>query len=337
MVCVVARTRDRRLRQRASQLEEQRSRMVVASSSRSSSDASTAWLWTIRLTVLAGFAATLVFAGPRALAVTRGRVAELQRTSPRGPVVELDRVGFVAAPDWLRDDLSARVAAELSAILDHSIALLDDVAAAALLERLRAVPWVRTASLQRVYPDKLRACLRLREPVARVLVDDRTQAVDAEGITLPWTATASLCLPELLVPAPVLGELGVLHPDAAIQSGAAIAAEWAAEIAARVPSPPRLLAIDLRNLGYRQLGPGHLCEVRVGVARASGGVAWLDYDHPVGSPSPRVAGVDKADVLARLLAAFPGLDGVARADLRFKQRWRDWVRVDEAGADERGR
>lgn len=311
--------------------------MVVASSSRSSTDASTAWLWTIRLTVLAGFVATLALAGPRALAVTRARFAELQRTSPRGPVVELDRVGFVAAPEWLRDDLSARVAGDLSAILDHSIALLDDVAAAALLDRLRAIPWVRSASLQRVYPDKLRASLRLREPVARLVVDDRTQAVDAEGICLPWTTTAALRLPELLVPAPVLGELGAVHPDVAIQSGAAIAAEWASEVASRVPGPPRLMAIDLRNLGYRQIGPGQLCEVRVGVARAGGGLAWLDYDHPVASPSPRVAGVDKADVLARLLAAFPGLDGVARADLRFKQRWRDWVRVDEAGDGERGR
>lgn len=299
---------------------------------RATSDASVAWLWTIRATVLGAFVATLVLAGPRAYAVTRHRFAELERGSPKGPSVDLDRVSFVSAPEWLRGELSVWIARDLSVAFDGSVGLLDEPGAQALLARLRRVPWVAEVALQRVYPDKLRAALSLRHPEALLRVDGVVQAIDREGVCLPWpqvadAAASKLTLPELRVRRPSLGEVGSKHPDGDVQAAAAVAAEWREEIAPRVRAVPALVEVDCTNLGYRQVGGGRLSEVRVALQRADGGLAWLDYDHPPGSVLPRVPSLTKVEVLERMLATFPGLVGVIRADLRFKQRWHDWVRV----------
>jgi hypothetical protein len=85
--------------------------------------------------------------------------------------------------------------------------------------------------------------------------------------------------------------------------------------------------VDATNLGYAG-DPARLCEVRVAVQRGDGALAWLEYDHPPGSEAPRVPAGTKVGVLRDLLAAHPGLVGVAGADLRFPRRWQAWVELD---------
>jgi hypothetical protein len=264
---------------------------------------------------------TLLFAGPRAWAVTRARAANLAASMPAGPHVDLDRVGFVAMPPWLRGDLLTAVALDLAPVLHGEVGLTDEARAGALIADLRRVPWVADVALQRAYPNRLRALLTLREPVARLHTGGVAVLLAADGVCLP--APARIDLPEIDVLAPVMGEHGIPHPDPAVRAAAAVAAEWVHEVAAQMPHAPALRRVDVRNLGYRH-DPARLCEVTLAVASAEG-LVWLDYDHPPGSDAPRVPAATKSEILRQLLRQHPDLRGIARADLRFKNRWQAWV------------
>lgn len=299
----------------------------------------TARAWAARLFVVSSLVATAIFAGPRALAVARGRLQALTARGPAGPRVELDRVGFVQAPAWLRGELLRHVSTELAAVLRGEVGLHDAADADRLLAELRSLPWVRDADLQRVYPDRLRATLALRRPIASLEVASRGGGagrcfLDADGVVLP--ATRDVSLPVVAAGEAAIPAAGQRHTDAAVRAAVAVAVEWAGQIAPRVRGLPDLLVIDTTNHGYARIGEGRWCEVRVGLRRAGGGVAWLDYDHAPGSSAPRVALETKIDLLNRLLALYPGLAGVDLADLRFARRWESWVKV-TAASDEPGR
>lgn len=272
------------------------------------------------------FVVTVVAAGPRAWAVARGRWQALQRSAPKGAQVDLDRVGFVSLPEWLRGDTLTAVSLDLATALRGRVGLLDDRATTLLRSTLQAVPWVRDIHLHRVYPDRLRVELTLRAPLIRLEVaGQRDVACDRDGVCLPCPPRSEL--PSVLAqvtapPADVV--LGRPHPDPAVRAAAAVAAEWGDHIADVVPGLPPLRQVDVSNLGYAA-DPTRLCEVRVAVQRADGKLVWFDYDHPVGSEAPRVEAATKAGVLRQLLAAHPGLVGVAAADLRFAKRWQAWV------------
>lgn len=287
------------------------------------------WLWCVRITVLSAFVLTVVGAGPRAWAVTRARVQALRQSAPRGARVDLDRVGFVGVPGWLRGDLLTAVSLDLASALDGGVGLLDDDGAARLLAELRALPWVRDARLQRVYPDRFRAELEMRAPVARLSAGAGAVALDVDGVCLPCPPRCEL--PEIDAGSTAKARLGQPHPDLLVRAAAAVAAEWQAEIAAALPGLPALRRVDTTNIGYGS-DPTRLCEVRVAVQRGDGGLVWFDYDHPPGSGAPRVPAATKVAVLQRLLAAHPGLVGVVRADLRFGNRWQAWVEYESAHA-----
>lgn len=291
------------------------------------------WLWCVRITVWSGFVLTVVGAGPRAWVVLGARVSALrgsvQRGSPRGAHVDLDRVGFVSVPTWLRGDLLTSVALDLMPAFDGRVGLLDEEGCQRLLADLRSVPWVRDASLQRVYPDRFRAAVALRVPVARLIGDRRSLAIDADGVCLPCPPRSDL--PTIEGRNALEGSLGQVHPDAAVRAAAAVAAEWSADITPAVPDLPALRRVDATNLGY-VAHPGRMCEIRVALERDDGGLVWLDYDHPPGSDAPRVAAQTKVAVLQGLLAAHPRLVGIARADLRFGNRWQAWVEHESARA-----
>jgi hypothetical protein len=57
----------------------------------------------------------------------------------------------------------------------------------------------------------------------------------------------------------------------------------------------------------------------------------FQYDRPVDSPLPRVPVKTKAEVLAKILARYPRLDGLVAGDLRMSQRWADWLQPRGAG------
>lgn len=278
--------------------------------------------WCVRITVWTAFALTVAFAGPRAWTVVSARYQVLRRSAPQGAVVDLDRVGFVAWPPWLRDELLTQVALDLAPVLAGGVGLLDEPACERLLASLRAVPWVAEANLRRIYPDRLRTELVLRRPVARLRAGDVELTLDENGVCLPSPPRLDLPVVDVLRPLP--GNHGAVHQDPAVVAAAAVAAEWMTAIVPAVPGAPTLLRVDASNLGYAG-DAGRTCEVRVALQRTDGGLAWLEYDHPPGSAAPRIDPETKAAVLRQLLAAHPGLAGIASADLRFARRWQAWV------------
>jgi len=284
-------------------------------------------VWTVRLAVWSTFVFTVLAAGPRAWRIVEHRLQALRRSTPAASLVDLDRVGFVAVPKWLSGDLLTAVSLDLAAVLDRRVGLLDEPESARLLRALAGVPWVRSVRLRRVYPDRFRAELVLRAPVVRLPGETASLAVDAEGACL--LCPSGVELPEVCVQRLQPCSPGRVHPDPAVRAAAAVAAEWASAIAVAIPGLPPLRRIDTSNLAYAA-DVTRLCEVQVALQRTDGGLVWLAYDHPPGSEAPRVPAATKVAILEGLLAAHPGLSGVASADLRFAKRWPDWVELETA-------
>ncbi|MBL8727258.1 MAG: hypothetical protein JNM25_02430 [Planctomycetes bacterium] len=286
--------------------------------------------WAVRIFVLAAFALTLWLCGPRAAAVLAAR---LQLGPHDGPTVDLDRVGFLARPEWLDRELLLAVSTSLSPQLQGDIAMLDDAAGRRLRDELTAVPWVREVRLDRVMPDRLQMQLELRRPVLAVrdADGDAICLVDGEAIVLPWVDTP---LPVTLLhreggPTTMAHEPGRPAMDARVRTAAAIAVEWRDAVAPLVPDCPALVEVDATNLGERWLRGPSYPEVRVKLRRADGGTVIFAYGRPVDSALPRVLPQTKAGVLANILARYPGLQGLVAGDLRLARRWADYLQPRE--------
>jgi len=284
-------------------------------------------LWLLRIAVLIALAVTLTVAGPRAWTVLARRLPAHKGSDAAS--VDLQCVGFAAAPAWLRGPLLIAVLRDLEPNLRGRAGILDSEAAGRLRARLSASPWVEHVTLERVFPDRLRVALELRQPVLEVRRSDAAlleALVDAQGHSLPGVAVPGLPRVHLLEPGtPVDLAWGAPHPDPRVLAAAAVAVEWRDELTPLVADAPQLIEVDAANLGYRYLADGRWSEIRVGVRRGDGDIAYLGYGHPPGSAAPRVAAADKARVLRSLLQEYPGLVDVAKGDLRFVNRWRDWV------------
>ena len=63
--------------------------------------------------------------------------------------------------------------------------------------QVEAIPWVRSASLRRVYPNRLQVDLTERAPIAFVNLGGGVKLVDTEGVTLEKPAAASFDFPVL--------------------------------------------------------------------------------------------------------------------------------------------
>ncbi len=288
--------------------------------------------WLARIAVLSAFVFTVWMFGPRALEVLAARV---DRASEQSTPVELDRVGFVTAPDWMDRGLLLAVSAALQPYLDATVPILDDAAQRVLRQSLLGVPWVRDVSIQRAYPDRLRLQLDLRRPLLAVR-DAAGQGlclVDGEAMQLPWVETS---LPVLFLHREGGAGTMAVRPgercaEPRVLAGIGIAREWREQFAPLVKDCPALLEIDATNLGERWLrGPAYP-EVRVKLARADGAGVVFAYDRPVDSPLPRVPVATKANVLSQVLAQHPGLAGLVAGDLRLSRRWADYLQPRAAG------
>jgi hypothetical protein len=284
--------------------------------------------WTFRITVLVAFGLTVWFHGPRATEVLAARLRGASRASP---VVALDAVGLRERPEWLTGDLLVAVLADLQPWLDGGLPILDDDGARRLRAGLSDVAWVAGVHFERVFPDRLRASLTLRRPVLRVRSGDGAPIclVDRTGVVLPWLDLPEL--PETTLRAEggrtsMVARPGAVAPDDRVVAAAAVAVEWRDELRALMPEAPLLLEVDATNLGERWL-PAHARypEIRVALRRDDGAAVVFAYDHPPGSAAPRIATADKAAVLRKILARYPGLHGLVAGDLRFTQRWQDWL------------
>ena len=286
--------------------------------------------WVVRCLVFGTLALTLWLAGPTAW---RKVAARIQTRKAEGPPVELDRVAIDAGPSWLRGDLLLAVMSELEPRLQGRAALLDEVAAQALRARLVTSPWVREVELRHVYPDRFGLSLTLRRPVLLVCEEgsgETVALVDRDGIALP--PIQGLELPRTLLGGgwrpgsqrPV--RIGQRHPDPAVRAAAEVAVEWAESIAPSVPDAPRLLEVDGRNVDYGLLADGRQPEVQVVLEREDGEWVSLAYGHHPSSRYERLDAEVKVQILAKILAAHPGLRGLTGGDLRFANRWEQYIR-----------
>ncbi|MEM7203695.1 MAG: hypothetical protein AAF628_25750 [Planctomycetota bacterium] len=285
--------------------------------------------WLVRAAILGALALTLTLAGPRAYTVLARRVrgAAVEASAPRAAV---DRLGFRSTPGWLRGPLLLAVLADLEPRLQGRIVgLLDEAEAGALRAAVEASPWVARVRLERLFPDRFVAALQLRRPVLQVLDaggDEPLALLDSDGVCLPPVAGTGL--PRALLwrddrAAPT--EPGAAHPDRRARVAARVAVEWRDQLVPACPRAPRLLEVDTSNLDYAFLADGRWSEVLVGVESEPGRTVYLAYGHPPGSPLPRVPVADKAMVLDSILAEHPKLAGLRAGDLRFVNRWRDWL------------
>jgi hypothetical protein len=292
--------------------------------------------WGLRVAVLSAFVVVVWLYGPRAASVLAAR---FQAAGHDSPPVLLERVGFLETPKWLQGPMLLALVRDLEPCLRGSMPILDDAAARSLQTDLQALPWVAGARLQRVFPDRLRLNLQLREPV--LLVRDAAQhplcCVDRTGIAMP---PLDLALPATVLRSeggavPLRFETGAVYPDPRVVAAAAIAIEWREQFAPLVPDCPELLEVDANNLGERWLlGPRHP-EIRVVLKATGGAPVVFAYDRPVDAALPRVPHATKAMVLRAILAEHPGLAGLTGGDLRLRVRWRDWL-LPRAGPDPAG-
>lgn len=276
--------------------------------------------------VLGAFVATLWLAGPRAVDVLAARY---QQVAEQSPTVDLDKVGFVHRPDWLDRPLLLAIAKDIGPLLQASIAILDEVSARRLREDLGASPWIRAVTLARQLPDRFRLAIELRRPVIEVRDGDGVPLClcDAEGVMLQHVECGLPFVrlyrdggnPTMKV------EPGERAGEARVLAAARIAVEWRDDLQPLVPDAPKLLEVDATNLGERWMRGRSYPEIRVALARDDGRPVIFFYGRPVDSNLPRVPVATKAAVLAKILNAYPRLQGLVAADLRLKNRWADYV------------
>ncbi len=283
--------------------------------------------WAIRVAVWTAFALVAIAFGPRAVAVLASRVDRAEHNSP---IVQFDRVGFVARPDWLADALLLAVSRDVQPYLVGSAPILDDQPARELLAGLTTVPWVEEARLERVFPDRFRVVFGLRRPVLAVR-DELARPlclVDRNGTALPWvdgTGLPNLVLRREGGSGTMRGRMGEVAGDDRVLAAVGVAVQWRDAIAPQVRDCPALLEVDTNNLGLRWVRSPEYPEVRVVLARGDGAPVVFGYGRPVGAALPCVPTVVKAKVLAAILQEHPGLEGLVAGDLRFELRWRSWL------------
>ena len=253
----------------------------------------------------------------------------------RVPQVDLARVGVLEVPAWLRGSLLEAYLTDLAPRLSGQVAIMDEAQALAAKQRLLASPFVAKVGLQRVFPDRFRAELSLREPrmeVYRLRDADVPSAepiayLDRDAVLMP--PLGRLGLPRVLSAAkPGPESMGKQAEDDRLRAAVAVAIEWQEQVLPLCPvKTPPLVEVDASNLGYRMLGDQVFSEVQIGLARVGGKTAWLAYTHPPGSKWPRVAKEVLAGVMTAILEKHRGLEFVEHADLRFQKRWMDRVRL----------
>ena len=284
----------------------------------------------MRCTVLAALALTLWLAGPRASRIIAARIQPDRAT---GPPIELSRVGYLKLPAWLSGPLLVAVMRDLEPALRGEAAIMDEAAVGELSYRLHASPWVRDATIERSFPDRFLVSLKLRRPVLEVCIGDADRLValvDRDGLCLP--PFPGLGLPRTVLTggwrppshtAPVLSQP---HPDPAVSAAAQVAVEWQERVATAVPHAPPLAEVDGQNVDYRDLADGRHPEVQVLLRRKDGDLVPLAYGHHPQSQYERLPVEVKVEVLQKILLAHPGLAGMTGGDLRFANRWEQYVR-----------
>jgi hypothetical protein len=121
-------------------------------------------------------------------------------------------------------------------------------------DAFRRNPWVdEVVSVSKVYPNHIAVSLKLRRPVAGVLIGNSYYMIDASGHRLTrllkdWPAGCQ-ALPVIVSGAIVVPKIGEVWPDEGVRSGAVIAKTL---LNSRDRMCTRFAVIDVTNLGGRR-------------------------------------------------------------------------------------
>ncbi len=284
-------------------------------------------LWFLRISILLAFVLTIWLVGPKSWAVL---AATMDRPGDAGPQVKLDRVGLVQAPEWLRATILRNLLTDLEPRLRGEIPIMDEEKAVVLLADLEASPWVISADLTRVFPEKYQVEFLLRRPVLAVQLEGKLLGfVDSDAIVMPplvdivdlprttlHHATAKIRHLEW--------SFGDVFPDPRVQAAVKVAVEWRDQLAPRFPSLPPLREVDASNLGGGFVADLKYSEILVGLDNGESELVSLHYGR-AGSDGGQVAVETKIEVLGKILAEHPELAGLRAADLRLRKTWRDRI------------
>ncbi len=295
-------------------------------------DAGPVWF---RYVVLATFLSTLWWFGPRVWRILEARVGGSGQV---GPPVAVDRLGMSVVPDWLRNETLHALLVDLGPRLRRPVGMMDTDGLTRLQAELADSAWLDQVRLERAYPDQLRVYARVRRPVVEVRFAGHVLGLaDARGIAIP-PGSVPTDLPIVEVGPRGGGDadamppqggvdfrFGEPFPDGRVLVAAAIAEEWRREVVPDVESAPPLRVLDADNLGWEYVQDPRYSQVLAGLESASGRIVWFHYGlaESDGGPVPTTI---RAEILADVLAAHPGLVGLAGGDLRLRNLWRDALR-----------
>ena len=108
------------------------------------------------------------------------------------PVLDVDRVEVAGTRR-----LTPAAIEQAAAVGDGPLALVD---VGAVRRRLTALPYVKRATVERVWPASVRVTVVERVPVVAVPRDGRIELYDVEGVLVDTVATAAASIPRLAVP-----------------------------------------------------------------------------------------------------------------------------------------
>jgi len=162
------------------------------------------------------------------------------------PVFALRDVEVSGAPGKVRADVLASVAG----LRGESLVSLDGEA---LVQRLEALPSVRSAAYDRAFPNTLRLTIEPERPVAVLVQDEGTWVVSVDGRVIgPEPATGAEALPRVRD----RGE-AVLHPGATIASPDILPVLTAlSEAPTRMPLPIHSGRLEDEDLSFTLSGDG---------------------------------------------------------------------------------
>ena len=277
-------------------------------------------------------------------------------------------------PDWLvTPSLKRAFFASYLHVCGPPFSLLDEEAIAAFESRLRTSPWIEKVVATPRLPHGMGLALTLRRPAAATVdPHGRLWLLAGDGMPLPLKPDEPVrewehrLAPLRLVRGPLAlpGEERVWSPDQrpfglpllfgglaldvrvpARESGRRHSAEGAQiaalvrkrvlpELRRRWPDLPPFLGVDISNAGLRLLMAQ--AEYRLILLDPQGRPVYLSWGHSPTTPYAEIPWQDKTRNLVRLLEAWPRLEGIRWADLRWSQSWQGHVESRSEGRQERG-
>ncbi|MCZ6601609.1 MAG: hypothetical protein O6952_01235 [Planctomycetota bacterium] len=245
------------------------------------------------------------------LAVYSARAYREVSESPEFTVSRIE-VDLVEGSGALREPMRRDLHGLLQAVRGES--LFDPILITRVGRRLSSLPWVEAvAEVSRSYPDRIRAQLRVRRPVVALERSNGAPVIlDAEGRTLPRAYFTDSEVPR------VRGLAGGNHSRREVEEVILVVAELEA---AGVFDLCDLEAVDLSNLwGDRRPG-----ESEIVLSLPNG--AEIEWGRPearaLDEPTPEM----KMDGLKEALRWYPGLSGVRRVRLQYREQTVEPIRV----------